>query len=43
MKGTHWDHQVVFGLQLIAQRQDEALSVLLAVTNQEHPAKSSES
>lgn len=31
------DHQVMFGPQLVAQRQDEALFMLLAVTDQEHP------
>lgn len=36
--GTHRDHQVVFDLQLMTQRQDEALSVLLALTDQEHAA-----
>ncbi len=36
-KGTHRDHQVMFGLQLVAQREDEALGMLLALTNEEHP------
>lgn len=35
---AHRDHQVVFDLQLMAQRQDEALTVLLALTDQEHAA-----
>lgn len=37
IKGTHRDHQVVFGLQLVTQREDEALGMLLALTNEEHP------
>lgn len=37
MRGTHRDNQVVFGLQLITQREDKALCVLLALTNEEHP------
>ncbi len=37
MKGTHRDHQVMFGLQLVTHREDEALHVLLALTNQKHP------
>lgn len=36
--GTHRDHQVVFGLQLETQREDETLRVLLALTDQEHAA-----
>lgn len=36
---THRYDQVVFGLQFVTQRQDEALSVLLALTDQEHPAQ----
>lgn len=36
--GTHRDHQVVFDLELMTQRQDEALTVLLALTDQEHAA-----
>lgn len=35
---THRDHQVVFDLELVTQRQDKALSVLLALTDQEHAA-----
>lgn len=38
VKGTHRDHQVVFSLQLVAQREDEALRVLLALSDQEHAA-----
>lgn len=37
-EGTHGDHQVVFDLQLVRQRQDEALAVLLALPDQEHAA-----
>lgn len=36
--GTHGDHQVVFDFQLMTQGQDEALAVLLALTDQEHAA-----
>lgn len=38
VKGTHRDYQVMFGLQLVTQREDKALRVLLALTNQEHAA-----
>lgn len=37
MRWTHGDDQVMFGLQLVAQREDEALRVLLALTDEEHP------
>lgn len=37
MRRTHRDDQVMFGLQLVAQREDEALRVLLALTDEEHP------
>lgn len=35
---AHRDHQVVFDLQLMTQRQDKALAMLLALTDQEHAA-----
>lgn len=35
---THGDDQVVLDVQLVAQRQDEALAVLLALADQEHAA-----
>lgn len=36
VKGTHRDYQVVFDRQLVTQRQDKTLSVLVALTNQKH-------
>lgn len=32
------DDEVVFGLQLVAEREDKAHGVLLALTDQVHPA-----
>lgn len=31
------DYQVVFGLQLVTQREDKALGMLLALTDEKHP------
>lgn len=36
--GPYGDDEVVFGLELVAERKDEALRVLLALSDQEHPA-----